>query len=232
MFKIDSTTVQHIDHNRIYEYGLPLIRNKSVRRISNHSRRNIWMIHSGAVHVKQNNPGLYLELVKRARWHTSKTFENIDKDVDRTLPDDPLFQEGGAGIEILQRVLKAYALLNPDVGYCQGMNIVAAMFYMNCSEEEAFWLLKYVCESLLAGYYKDGFLQERIDQKVLQELIVSHLPDLARLDNLDLICTSFTCCFQNLFLSVLPIEKAVCLVDYFLIDGVKAMFIVIRLSTI
>lgn len=41
----------------------------------------------------------------------------------------------------LRRVLKAYSLHDNDVGYCQGMNFIAAMFLTLMPEEEAFWML-------------------------------------------------------------------------------------------
>ena len=47
--------------------------------------------------------------------------------------------EGGPAI--LRRVLRAYSFYDEEVGYCQGMNFIAAMFITYMSEEEAFWLL-------------------------------------------------------------------------------------------
>ena len=47
----------------------------------------------------------------------------IDRDITRTFPRMQLFrQRGGLGQASLLRVLRAYALFNPQVGYCQGMS--------------------------------------------------------------------------------------------------------------
>ena len=47
----------------------------------------------------------------------------------------------------LRRVLKAYSTYDREIGYCQGMHFIAAMFLTLVSEEDAFWLL--VCASFV-----------------------------------------------------------------------------------
>lgn len=51
-----------------------------------------------------------------------------------------LFQAKG-GQPALRRVLCAYSYYDRDVGYCQGMNFIAAMFITIMPEEQAFWML-------------------------------------------------------------------------------------------
>lgn len=53
----------------------------------------------------------------------------ILQDIPRTFPWHPIFHEAfGAGQTILTNTLKYVAICNEDVGYCQGMNFVAAVF--------------------------------------------------------------------------------------------------------
>ena len=76
------------------------------------------------------------------------------------------------------RVLRAYALRNPAIGYCQGMNFIAGLLLAVVPEETAFWLLSYFCEEVNPGYYSPPMLGTRADVSALKEMIQSELPDL------------------------------------------------------
>jgi len=45
------------------------------------------------------------------------------------------------GQTMLRRVLRVYSIYDRDVGYCQGMSFITAMFLMYMSEEDTFWML-------------------------------------------------------------------------------------------
>lgn len=51
------------------------------------------------------------------------------------------------GREALMRVVRAYANLDPEVGYCQGISFIAATCLLYLTEEEAFWLLETLMRS-------------------------------------------------------------------------------------
>jgi len=55
--------------------------------------------------------------------------------------------EAKGGIASLRRVLRAYSIYDCEVGYCQGMNFIAAMFLTYVSEEDAFWMM--VCKYII-----------------------------------------------------------------------------------
>lgn len=61
----------------------------------------------------------------------------IDKDVARTFPELEYFsyQAGrSSGLSDLQSVLRAYAALDPEVGYCQGLNFLAGCILLYCQD--------------------------------------------------------------------------------------------------
>lgn len=64
------------------------------------------------------------------------------QDLPRTFPANR-WVAAAAGQAALRRVLLAYSVHAPGVGYCQGMNYLAAMalLALACAEEGAFWVL-------------------------------------------------------------------------------------------
>ncbi|XP_060546792.1 TBC1 domain family member 1 isoform X1 [Pantherophis guttatus] len=66
-------------------------------------------------------------------------------DLGRTFPTHPYFSSQlGAGQLSLYNILKAYSLLDQEVGYCQGLSFVAGVLLLHMSEEEAFEMLKFL----------------------------------------------------------------------------------------
>lgn len=65
--------------------------------------------------------------------------EQIKLDVKRTFPDVPYFT-AGIGRKVLKRLLVAFAIYNPNLGYVQGMNFIAGTLLHHTSEINAFWL--------------------------------------------------------------------------------------------
>mgnify|MGYP006413294045 CR=1 FL=1 len=63
----------------------------------------------------------------------------IDLDIPRTFPENPLYHgvgAGGGGRAAVRNVLLAYAAEHPETGYCQGMNYVAAFLWLAVSRGE------------------------------------------------------------------------------------------------
>lgn len=66
-------------------------------------------------------------------------------DLGRTFPNHEYFSGPlGSGQLALFNLLKAYSLLDPAVGYCQGLSFVAGLLLMHMEEEEAFEALRYL----------------------------------------------------------------------------------------
>ncbi|XP_058791505.1 TBC1 domain family member 9 isoform X2 [Phymastichus coffea] len=187
-------------------------------------RGEVWLTFSGALNEMAMNPGLYKSLVDQSIGKSCQANEEIERDLHRSLPEHPAFQSE-TGISALRRVLSAYAFRNPQIGYCQAMNIVASVLLIYCSEEAAFWQLCNVCELLLPDYYDRRVVGALVDQGLLEELAAEHLPTLYnKLKDLGLIRVISLSWFLTIFLSVMPTSSAVDIMDCFFYDGAKVIF--------
>ncbi|TDG52650.1 hypothetical protein AWZ03_000883 [Drosophila navojoa] len=220
------------DHFRDFGRGIAMFRttdviNLIVEGIPDKLRQEIWLIFSGAIHDKEMNPGLYEDLVEKAACiKDCFVHDEIDRDLPRSLPEHPAFQCTD-GIGALRRVLQAYALRNPQVGYCQAMNIVSSVFLLFCDEENAFWMLASLCENLLPDYYKDKVVGAQIDQGVLNELVETHLSDLhEHLERLGVIKMISISWFLTIFISVISYESSLQILDCFFYEGAKIIFMI------
>lgn len=164
-------------------------------------RAKVWSECSGASAMRI--PGYYDDLVTGAGGSDPdpSVVAQIDMDIHRTLTDNVFFRMG-PGVGKLRDVLLAYSRRNPEVGYCQGMNLIAAsLLLITPTAEDAFWILVSMIEVILPQHYYDhGLLASRADQVVLRQYITEILPKLsAHLDDLGIELEALT--FQW-FLSV------------------------------
>lgn len=82
--------------------------------------------------------GYYQSLLKRSPRHEAAV--QIEKDITRTMPSHPRFQNR-QGRKELENVLRAYAVHDPELGYCQGMGFLVCMFLLYYQEEDSFYCL-------------------------------------------------------------------------------------------
>ena len=144
-------------------------------------RPKIWSEASGA--SARRIPGYYEDLIIRAEEGTDidpDIATQIKADIRRTLTDNVFFQTG-PGVRRLEEVLRAYSLHNSSIGYCQGMNLIAASLLLICATpEDCFWLLVAVIDTILpSGYFSGSLLIARADQIVLREYVTQLLPTLS-----------------------------------------------------
>ena len=107
----------------------------------------------------------------------------IQRDVNRTFPELKFFKEKHSYGQVeLYNVLKAFTILNPEVGYCQGMGFIAGILLSHMSEIDAFncftVLMSEKSEYRMGGLYKPGLplLSKFLSQ--FQTMIETELPDL------------------------------------------------------
>lgn len=89
----------------------------------------MWQWCLGSDKQRANNPGLYASLAKRLSGASSLAIQQIELDLRRTFPNNPLLDRP-EDIDRMRRVLGAYSLRSPDIGYCQSMNFIVATLYV------------------------------------------------------------------------------------------------------
>nr|XP_005586057.2 TBC1 domain family member 4 isoform X1 [Macaca fascicularis] len=126
---------------------------------------------------KQQPPDVsYKELLKQltAQQHA------ILVDLGRTFPTHPYFSvQLGPGQLSLFNLLKAYSLLDKEVGYCQGISFVAGVLLLHMSEEQAFEMLKFLMYDLgFRKQYRPDMMSLQIQMYQLSRLLHDYHRDL------------------------------------------------------
>ncbi|OAX42542.1 RabGAP/TBC [Rhizopogon vinicolor AM-OR11-026] len=166
----------------------------------------------------------YLGLLKESSPHEKA----ITRDLGRTFPHHDFFTDGqGIGQENLFNVLKAYSLYDPQVGYCQGLPFVVAVFLLNMPDEEAFSLLVRLMHSYgLRGHFLPEMpkLQLRLYQfdRLIEELLpVLHVHFLRQGIKSSMFCSQW---FLTLFSYRFPLNIVFRIYDNCLASGIEAIF--------
>ncbi|XP_063049194.1 TBC1 domain family member 8 [Engraulis encrasicolus] len=187
-------------------------------------RAELWLTLSDAGSEMGSHPGYYAELVKRSLSEVTVATEEIERDLHRSLPEHPAFQNP-SGIDALRRVLRAYAHHNTHIGYCQSMNILASVLLLYAKEEEVFWLLVTVCERMLPDYFNKQVIGAQVDQSVFEELLRVREPELSlAVGDVCVLASVSLSWFLTLFLSALPLASGLVVVDAFFLAGAPIIF--------
>lgn len=208
------TLIRQPTFHKLIRVGLP-----------NRLRGEIWELTSGSIYLRLENPTLYADTLAKHSGKESLAIDEIEKDLNRSLPEYPGFQSE-EGIGRLRRVLTAYSWVNADVGYCQAMNIVVAALLIYMSEAQAFFLLSTLCDRLVPGYYSTTMYGTLLDQKVFESLVERTMPilweHLVKCDvQLSVVSLPW---FLSLYINSMPLVFAFRVLDVFFVEGPKVLF--------
>ncbi|KAL8743495.1 MAG: hypothetical protein Q9190_004164, partial [Brigantiaea leucoxantha] len=193
--------------------------------LPNRLRGEIWELSSGSLYVRLQKPRLYADTLSKFVGRESLAIDEIEKDLNRSLPEYPGFQSE-EGIGRLRRVLTAYSWINEEVGYCQAMNIVVAALLIYVSESQAFSLLSVLCDRLLPGYYSSTMYGTLLDQRVFESLVEKTMPilwDHLVKSDVQLSVVSLPW-FLSLYINSMPLIFAFRVLDVFFLEGPKVLF--------
>lgn len=154
--------------------------------------------------------------------------KQIELDLLRTLPNNRHYENlDSQGVPKLRRVLLAYSRHNPAIGYCQGINRLAAIALLFMKEEDAFWCLVAILEYIMPPeYYSKTLIASQVDQRVLKDLVSEKLPRLhnhLEQYNIDLSLFTFNW-FLTVFVDNIPVEMYLRIWDVFLYESSKVLF--------
>ncbi|KAK5109850.1 hypothetical protein LTR62_006457 [Meristemomyces frigidus] len=210
----NTTLVRQPDFHRLIRVGLP-----------NLLRGEIWELTSGSLWLRLQKPKQYEETLKKHAGQQSLAIEEIEKDLNRSLPEYAGFQSE-EGIGRLRRVLTAYSWTNTEVGYCQAMNIVVAALLIYLSEKQAYYVLSTLCDRLLPGYYSQTMYGTLLDQRVFESLVEKTMPiiwDHLQRNDVQLSVVSLPW-FLSLYINSFPLTFAFRVLDVFFLEGPKVLF--------
>lgn len=208
------TLLRYPPFQRLLQVGLP-----------SRLRGELWEVLSGSVYLRFANPQTYSLLLSTNAGKSSQSTDEIEKDLNRSLPEYKAYQTD-EGLAKLRRVLVAYSFRNPELGYCQALNIVVAGLLIYMSEEQAFWLLEVLCDRILPGYYSPSMEGTLLDQRVFEALVGRCLPMIKdHFTSVDVqLSVASLPWFLSLYINSMPLIFAFRIVDCVLAMGVKVLF--------
>uniref|UniRef100_A0A182N6U1 Rab-GAP TBC domain-containing protein n=1 Tax=Anopheles dirus TaxID=7168 RepID=A0A182N6U1_9DIPT len=101
-------------------------------------------------------------------------------DLGRTFPDHKYYKEAlGVGQLSLFNLLKAYSILDPELGYCQGLGFICAVLLLHLEETDAFELLKHLMfRREMRAKYLPNMKQFQLQLFQLARLLKDNIPEL------------------------------------------------------
>lgn len=217
-------------------------------------RGNAWFFYAGGYDKLNKNVGIYDKIVKNTKGIENKDTEVIERDLNRTFPDNIFFNkftgvesskipevvEETAMIKSLRRVLIAFAHFQPQIGYCQSLNFLAGLLLIFMSEEHSFWMLVILTERIIPKVHSANLEGVHTDQGVLMLCVKEYIPQLWSilgknfdgetlsadkiLSRLPPVTLVTSSWFMSLFVGILPFESLLRVWDILWYEGSKTIF--------
>ncbi|KAM4560891.1 TBC1 domain family member 4 isoform 6-T6 [Fundulus diaphanus] len=200
--------------------GVPKSRRGEIWLLLSHQRR----LQHRLPHRQQAPDTPYYDLLKQltAQQHA------ILVDLGRTFPTHQYFSaQLGAGQLSLYNLLKAYSLMDTEVGYCQGISFVAGVLLLHMREEQAFDMLKFFMYDLgIRRQYKPDMVSLQIQMYQLSRLLHDYHRDLYNhLEEYEIGPSLYAApWFLTLFASQFPLGFVSRIFDFVFVQGTEVIF--------
>ena len=207
-----------------------------------------WFHYAGGQEYLERQPNVYEDLVacSGSSMLSEDDKEIIERDLHRTFPDNIFFKPDHVPscveltepplLSSLRRVLQAFALHSPKIGYCQSLNFIAGLLLLFLPEEKAFWMLHIITTEYLPGTHDISLEGANVDLWVLMTALKQSSPEIwtkvasgdgatgALGTNLPSISLCTTSWFMSLFIGTLPIESVLRIWDILFYEGSRTLF--------
>lgn len=190
--------------------------------IPHHFRAIVWQLLCNAQSMTIKDQ--YSELLKM----TSPCEKLIRRDIARTYPEHNFFKEKDSlGQEVLFNVMKAYSLVDREVGYCQGSAFIVGLLLMQMPEEEAFCVfVKLMQDYRLRELFKPSMAELGLCMYQFECMIQEYLPELfvhfqSQSFHTSMYASSW---FLTIFLTTFPLPIATRIFDIFMSEGLEIVF--------
>lgn len=191
------------------------------RGVPAHLRPAVWQLLCDAQNVAVQQK--YSDLLKSSS--PSETL--ILRDLTRILPQHQLFHKVATCQKPLFNVLKAYSILDREIGYCQGSVFIVGLLLTQMAEEEAFCIfVRLMKDFRMRDLYRSNMVELGCCLHQFDAMIKDQLPELHSHFQTQGFHTSMfsSSWFLNILLSSLPITAAIRIFDIFMCEGLEIVF--------
>ena len=158
----------------------------------------------------------------------------VDDKKESTLPRSFSYEDlkqkanrvSGNMIASLRRVLIAFAVYAPSIGYCQSLNYISGMLLLHMGEEDAFWMLVTIIFDILPPFvYTPGLRGVILESRVIRYFLQSKTPTIMKKVEEHLTLESLSAHFlMTLFVNALPPSSLCRFWDCLFYEGIHVFY--------